>query len=252
MKILSWNVNGLRAVLRHGLLDFLEQERPDVLALQEIKITLANRQNLDFDFASYDEYWHPAHKSGYSGTAILAKLKPRQVRAGIGIKEFDREGRVQTLEYSKFYLVNVYFPNANHQLSRLDFKLKFNQALLKYLKKLEIKKPLIVGGDFNVAHQEIDLANPKTNFGNAGFTKEERAWMDKFIDAGLIDTFRFFHKNKVQYSWWSYRFKVRARNIGWRIDYFLVSEKMKKQIKSAFILDKIMGSDHCPVGIEIF
>ena len=170
---------------------------------------------------------------------------------GLGDKKFDREGRVQTLEFEKFYLLNVYFPHSNHELTRLGFKLKFNQAFFKYAKKLAAKKPLVIAGDFNVAHEEIDLARPKDNVGNPGFTDEERKWMTKFLNAGFIGSYRYQNGQKIQYSWWSYRFGARSRNIGWRIDYFCVSLKMKEQIKSAYILDKITGSDHCPVGIEI-
>jgi exodeoxyribonuclease-3 len=181
----------------------------------------------------------------------LAKIKPLTVTTGIGEAKFDEEGRVQTLEFEKFYFVNCYFPNANHELSRLDFKEEFNAAFLKYVKKLEKKKPVVTCGDFNVAHQEIDLARPKDNVGNPGFTNEERAWADKFIKSGLVDTFRTLHPEKIQYSWWSYRNYVRERNIGWRIDYFMVSKKLLPHIKKAFILDEVIGSDHCPVGIEL-
>ncbi|MDD5071316.1 MAG: exodeoxyribonuclease III [Patescibacteria group bacterium] len=249
MEILSWNVNGIRAVARKGFLNFLKKQKPDILCLQEIKISDIARLKENFDFGGYKEYWHPAERPGYSGTAIL-------VKEGLATKilpylDWDNEGRVQVLDCGFFYLVNVYFPNANHELSRLDFKLKFNDKLLKYLKKLEEKKPLIITGDFNVAHEEIDLARPKDNIGNPGFTHEERNWMTKFLSSGFIDTFRYFNKNKVQYSWWSYRFSARARNIGWRIDYFCVSAKFIKQVKRAFIFEKIHGSDHCPVGIEV-
>lgn len=258
MKILSWNVNGIRAAVRKGFLNFLKKEKPDILCLQETKISDAAREKEEFsarggpasgwDFPNYEEYWHPAQRPGYSGTAIL-------VKEGLSVKilpslKWDSEGRIQILDCDNFYLVNVYFPNANHELSRLNFKLEFNDKLLEYLKKLEQKKPLIIAGDFNVAHKEIDLARPKDNIGNPGFTDQERKWMTEFLAANFIDTFRYFNKNKVQYSWWSYRFNVRARNIGWRIDYFCVSAKIIKQIKKAYILDKVKGSDHCPVGIE--
>lgn len=262
MKIISWNVNGIRAVMKKGLAAFLKKERPDILCLQEIKINEAARAKEQFDFKDYFEYWNPAEKAGYSGTAALIKrgstskleveplMVPLMVINGLGKKEFDREGRVQTVEFDKFYLLNVYFPHSNHELTRLDFKLKFNQAFLNYAKKLEAKKPLIIGGDFNVAHEEIDLARPKDNSGNPGFTDEERKWMTKFLNVGYTDSYRYLNGQKVQYSWWSYRFGVRSRNVGWRIDYFCLSEKLKKFVKKAFILDKIIGSDHCPVGIE--
>jgi exodeoxyribonuclease III len=253
MKIISWNVNGIRAVVKKGFTNFLKKQKPDILCLQEIKINDEARMKEQFDFRDYQEYWHPAEKPGYSGTAVLVKnnLPVVSIKNGIGNKKFDREGRVQTLEFKNFYLINAYFPNSNHELTRLDFKLEFNKAFHKYANKLAKKKPLIMGGDFNVAHEEIDLARPKDNIGNPGFTDQERTWMTKFLNSGYIDTYRYLNKNKVQYSWWGYRFNSRARNIGWRIDYFCVPEKMKEQIKNAFILDKIMGSDHCPIGIEI-
>jgi len=255
MKIYSWNVNGIRAVMKKGFIDFLNKAKPDILMLQEIKINDAARAVEQFDFKGYWEFWNPAERPGYSGTAILVnkklKVKNLKYKSGLGIDKFDREGRVQTLEFEKFYLINTYFPHSNHELTRLDFKLEFNQAFLRYAKKLAAKKSLIIGGDFNVAHEEIDLARPKDNIGNPGFTDEERDWLSKFLKAGYVDSFRLLNKNKVQYSWWGYRFNSRARNVGWRIDYFCVSEKLKKAIKKSFILDKIMGSDHCPVGIEI-
>ena len=253
MKIISWNVNGIRAAVKKGFAGFLKKERPDILCLQEIKINDAARAKEQFDFAGYREYWHPAERPGYSGTAILIKdgLPIISVKNGLGENEFDREGRAQTVELDKFYLVNAYFPNANHELSRLGYKLKFNDQILKYIKKLEKNKPVILGGDFNVAREEIDLARPKDNVGNPGFTDEERDWMTKFLNSGFIDSYRYLNGNKVQYSWWGYRFNLRERNIGWRIDYFCASLKMKKQIKEAFIWDRIMGSDHCPVGVEI-
>ncbi len=253
MKIISWNVNGIRAVIKKGFINFLKKQKPDILCLQEIKIDEVSRAKEQFNFKDYQEYWHPAERPGYSGTAVLVKnsLTVISVKNGIGKKEFDREGRVQTLEFKNFYLINAYFPHSNHELTRLDFKLQFNQAFYKYVDKLAKKKPLVMGGDFNVAHEEIDLARPKDNVGNPGFTNQERAWMTKFLNSGYIDSYRYLNKNKVQYSWWGYRFNLRARNIGWRIDYFCVPEKIKKQVKSAFILDEIIGSDHCPVGIEI-
>lgn len=253
MKIISWNVNGIRAAVKKGFSDFIKKDRADIYCLQEIKIDDLARAKEKFDFKDYLEFWHPAEKPGYSGTALLIKndLSTLGVKNGLGGAVFDREGRVQTVELKKFYLINVYFPNANHELSRLGFKLDFNKQVLKYVKKLEKSKPVILGGDFNVAHEEIDLARPKDNIGNPGFTDEERAWMTQFLNSGLVDTYRHINKNKIQYSWWGYRFNSRARNIGWRIDYTCVSEKLKKQVKKAFILDKVMGSDHCPVGVEI-
>lgn len=251
MKLLSWNVNGIRACVRNGFLDVLKKTKPDILCLQEIKIDHASRLKAEFDFKGYEEYWNPAERPGYSGTAILTKIKPLSVKDGIGKAEFDTEGRVQTLELPKFYLVNTYFPNSQPTLARLDYKTRFNKAMLDYLKKLEKKKPVIICGDFNVAREEIDLARPKENHETAGFTDQERLWGRKYLEAGLVDTFRELHGDKVQYSWWTYRFGARARNVGWRIDYFLVSAKIRKLVTQAFILDTITGSDHCPVGIEI-
>jgi len=254
MKIISWNVNGIRAAVKKGFADFLKKAKPDILLLQEIKINDIARAKEIFDFKGYAEFWNSAERPGYSGTAVLIKenLAPdAAVKNGLGQTLFDREGRAQTVELKNFYLVNAYFPNANHELSRLGYKLEFNEKILKFVKALEKNKPVILAGDFNVAHEEIDLARPKDNVGNPGFTDEERAWMTKFINSGFIDTYRQINKNKIQYSWWGYRFNSRARNVGWRIDYFCASQKMKKQIKDAFIWDKIMGSDHCPVGVEI-
>ncbi|MFH1428005.1 MAG: exodeoxyribonuclease III [Patescibacteria group bacterium] len=271
MKILSWNVNGIRAVVKKGFKNFLKNEKPDILCLQEIKISGSAREKEEFsskggpasgwDFLGYEEFWNSAERPGYSGTAILVRGLPagkagqgrkvKSYKVGLNNKIFDAEGRVQTMDLGKFYLVNAYFPNANHELSRLNFKLDFNNTLLKHVKKLGKSKPVIICGDFNVAHEEIDLARPKDNVGNPGFTDEERAWMTKFLKAGYTDTFRYINKNKIEYSWWSYRFNARVRNIGWRIDYFCVSDKMLRYVKNAFILNKIYGSDHCPVGIEL-
>jgi exodeoxyribonuclease III len=274
MKLISWNVNGIRAVVKKGFVNFLKSEKPDILCLQEIKISDSARNEEVFDFAGYREFWHSAERPGYSGTMTLVKDeffaeidgKPKilthpasrgashpsqEGNKFVGLVKFpdDPEGRVQILEFAEFYLVNAYFPNANHELSRLDFKLKFNDRLLKFLKNLEKTKPLIVCGDFNVAHEPIDLFHPKENEGNAGYTAEERAWMTKFLKSGFTDTFRHLNPEKAQYSWWSFRMNVRARNIGWRIDYFCVSWYLDKLVNSSFILNKIFGSDHCPVGI---
>ena len=254
MKIISWNVNGIRAVATHGFKDFLQSQKPDILCVQEVKISDATRLTTEFDFAGYTEYWHSAARPGYSGTAILVKEGLDgiiKVKNGMGAEQFDTEGRVQTLEHNDFYLLNIYFPNANHELSRLDYKQEFNETLLKYAKKLEKKKPVIITGDFNVAHEEIDLARPKENVGAPGFTPSERAWMTKFLATGFIDTFREKNGQKVQYSWWSYRMHARERNVGWRIDYFCVSAKLRGKLKKAYILDEITGSDHAPVGLEM-
>jgi len=253
-------------VVKKGFVDFLKSEKPDILCLQEIKISATSREKEIFDFAGYQEFWHSAARPGYSGTMTLVKDGIKV----LGEEKFpdDSEGRVQTLEFEKFYLINTYFPNANHELSRLDFKLKFNDRLLKFLKKLEkkpspsrearatppkrgIKKPIIICGDFNVAHEPIDLFRPKENEGNAGYTAEERAWMTKFLKAGFVDTFRAEHPEEKKYSWWSFRMNARARNVGWRIDYFCVSLYYSKFIASSFINDRVQGSDHCPVGITI-
>ena len=254
MKIISWNINGIRAVTKKGFKEFLNSERPDILCLQEVKISSAVRAETEFDFAHYSEYWNCAQRPGYSGTAILVRSGLRGVHSvvnGIGLKKFDVEGRVQTLKTDNFYLLNIYFPNANRELSRLPYRLEFNEALLKYIKKLEKDRPVILTGDFNVAHGEIDLARPKENEGNAGFTAEERSWFTKLLRSGFIDTFRELNKTKIQYSWWTWRALARERNIGWRIDYFCVSAKLRKTLKKAYILDKIMGSDHAPVGLDI-
>lgn len=253
MKIISWNVNGIRAAVKNGFVGFLKKERPDILCLQEIKIDDLARAKVQFDFSGYEEYWNSAERPGYSGTAILVKsgIKIKSYKPGTGKDKFDSEGRIQTLEHEKFYLVNAYYPNANHELSRLSYKLDFNKEILKYCKKLELKKPVIICGDLNVAHEEIDLARPKDNVGNPGFTDEEREGMTEFLNAGFIDSYRYLNGNKVQYSWWGYRFGLRARNIGWRIDYFCVSSKIKKSLNKSFILTKVPGSDHCPVGIDI-
>lgn len=249
MKLLSWNVNGLRAIIKKGFTDFLKKEKPDILGLQEIKISDAARAKEIFDFSGYQEFWNCAVRPGYSGTAVL-------VKDGIKVLQQikfpnDDEGRVLILEMEKFYFASIYFINAKDTLSRLDFKIEWNDRLLKFLKKLEKKKPLVICGDYNAAHEEIDLARPKENLESAGFTAKERAWMAKFLKNGLVDTFRFQNPKKVQYSWWSFRALARARNVGWRIDYFCVSDSIIKKVNCSFIMDKIQGSDHCPVGIEI-
>ncbi len=254
MKLISWNVNGLRAVLKKGFLDFLNQENPDILGLQEIKISKEVREKIGFNFPGYNIYYNSAIRPGYSGTLFLVKeglVKKLNYFEGIGIKEFDKEGRVQILEFSKFYLLNVYFPNANSELSRLNYKMSFNKALLEYVKNLEKNKAVIISGDFNVAHKEIDLARPKQNEGVAGFTKEERSWLDKLEKENFIDSFRYFYPKKIQYTWWSYRALARTRNVGWRIDYFWLSKNFTKHLKKSYILDKVLGSDHVPVVLEL-
>lgn len=248
MRIISWNVNGLRAVLNKGFIKFVEDNKPDVLLLQETKLSA----DIDLNLPGYTKYWNHAEKAGYAGTAAFTKVKPLNVSYGLGIKKHDSEGRVITLEFGKFYLVNVYTPNAGRDgTPRLKYRQEWDSDFLKYMKNLEKNKPIIVCGDFNVAHREIDLANPKQNVKNAGFTPEERAGFDEYIQAGFIDTFREFNKEPKQYTWWTYMFNARAKNVGWRIDYFLISKKLRPMLKNAFILSKVMGSDHCPVGIEI-
>lgn len=254
MKIISWNVNGIRAILKKGFLDFLHKTRPDIFCLQEIKISTSALLQENLNFPGYQAYWHSAQRPGYSGTALLIKDDldlTVEIKNGFGINKFDQEGRVQILETKNFYLLNVYFPNANAELSRLSYKLEFNKSLLNYIKKLERKKAVIITGDFNVAHQEIDLARPKENVKSPGFTPQERASMDEYIESGLLDTFRLLNGQKVKYSWWSFRSAARSRNIGWRIDYFCVSAKLKKYLKKADILDDQLGSDHAPVILEL-
>ena len=257
LTILSWNVNGIRAAVKKGFTTFLAKQKPDILGIQEVKISHDAREKEKFDFPNYTEHWNSAERPGYSGTMTLvnekkgAALKVLSHETGIGKKEFDFEGRVHTLEFPKFYFINIYFPNAKPDLSRIPFKQEFNAMVLKKVKKLEKKKPVIVVGDYNVAHNEIDLARPDSNHMTHGFTDEERSDMTNFIESGLVDTFRTLHPEKVQYSWWSPMAGARVRNVGWRIDYVLVSKALQKKVKSAFILDQVYGSDHCPVGIEI-
>lgn len=246
---ISWNVNGIRAVLKKGFVDWITETDPDVLCLQEIK---AEEHQVDYDFPGYHEHWYSAEKKGYSGTLILSKVKPKSVSYGLGIDEHDKEGRVITVEYPSYYLVNVYTPNSKNELQRLDYRTQtWDRLFLEHLQELEKTKPVITCGDFNVAHKEIDLKNPKTNKRNAGFTIEERTAFENYIEAGFIDTFREFNQEPDQYTWWSYRMGARSRNVGWRIDYFLISSNFRKRLKKAFILQEVMGSDHCPVGITI-
>lgn len=258
MKLISWNVNGVRAAIKKGFLEFLKDEKPDILCLQEIKISKDDITKTDFDFEGYKEFWCPAKKPGYSGTAILIKesllgkeFAKIEIKTGLGVDEFDDEGRTQILETPDFYLINAYFPNSRADLSRLDYKIEFNELMWKMAEKLEKTKPVIITGDFNVAHNEIDLARPKQNEGESGFTPEERASFSDLLKLGFIDTFRSLNPDKIQYSWWSFRAGARIRNVGWRIDYFCVSAKLNKTLKKAYILDKITASDHAPIGLEI-
>jgi exodeoxyribonuclease III len=249
VKLVSWNVNGLRAVLRRNFLDYLAEEDPDILCLQETKAGPNDVEQL-WSLA-YTTYWNVAEKKAYSGTALFTKTRPIDVMRGIGCPEHDSEGRVLTAEYDGFYLVNVYVPNSKRELTRLPYRQQWDREFLQYLKKLERKKPVIVCGDLNVAHTEIDLANPKSNAQHHGFTPEERAGFSAFVAAGFIDTFREFEKAGGHYTWWSPMPGVRKRNIGWRIDYFLISAALRPRLKRSFIRCDVPGSDHCPVGIEL-
>lgn len=249
MKLVSWNVNGLRAVLKKNFLEFLVAETPDVLCLQEIKCGADDVERLWPQ--EYATYWNCASRKGYSGTAIFTKTAPAKVSNGVEILEHDGEGRVQTAEFDRFFLVNVYVPNSKRDLSRLKYRQKWDVDFLAYLKNLEKKKPVILCGDLNVAHTEIDLANPRANIRNHGFTPEERAGFTAFVNGGFIDTFREFEKGGGHYTWWSVFSGARRRNVGWRLDYFLISKSLRPRLKTAYIRHKIMGSDHCPVGIEM-
>ena len=250
MKLVSWNVNGLRAILKKGFEDFFKDIDADIFCIQEIK---CSEGQVDINFTEgYYKYLNYAQKKGYSGTAIFTKIEPLNVSYGIGIEEHDREGRVITLEFDKFYLVNCYTPNSKRELERLEYRMLWEDEFRKYLLDLDKKKPVILCGDLNVAHEEIDLKNPKTNRGNAGFTDEERNKMTELLNAGFTDSFRYLYPDKTDsYTWWSYFASSRERNIGWRIDYFIVSKNIENTIQEAYIYDKIQGSDHCPVGIDI-
>ncbi len=249
MKLISWNVNGLRACLQKGFMDYFKEVDADIFCIQESKL---QQGQVELDLPGYHQYWNYAEKKGYSGTAIFAKKEPLSVSYGIGIPEHDQEGRVITMEYPDFYIITVYTPNSQDGLARLSYRMQWEKDFLAYLKKLEEKKPVIFCGDLNVAHKEIDLKNPKTNHKNAGFTDEERACFSALLEAGFIDTFRYFYPDKTGiYSWWSYRFQARAKNAGWRIDYFCVSESLKDRLAGAAIHTEVMGSDHCPVELEI-
>ena len=246
MKIISWNVAGFRAALKKGFEDFFREENADVYCLQEVK---AEREQIPFDPEGYELYLNPAEKKGYSGTLIYTRVKPLNVTYGIGREEYDNEGRVITAEFEDFYLVTQYVPNVKRDLSRMDYRMSWEDEMRSYLKKLEEKKPVVMCGDLNVAHNEIDIKNPKTNHHNAGFTDEERGKFTDLLNAGFVDTYRSLYPDKVEYSWWSYRFKARERNAGWRIDYFCVSDVLKDRIASAAIHTEVQGSDHCPVEL---
>lgn len=249
MKLISWNVNGIRACAGKGFMDVFNNADADFFCIQESKMQAGQ---LELNMPGYHQYWNYAVKKGYSGTAIFAKEEPLNVAYGIGIEEHDQEGRVITLEYDKFYMVTVYTPNSQNELARLSYRMKWEDDFADYIMGLDEEKPVIICGDLNVAHKEIDLKNPKTNRHNAGFTDEEREKFSKLLDRGFIDTFRYFYPDKADiYSWWSYRFKAREKNAGWRIDYFLVSKRLEDKLKDAVIHTEIFGSDHCPVELDI-
>ena len=249
MKLISWNVNGIRACINKGFKDFFNEIDADIFCIQETK---CQKDQIDLEFEGYTSYWNSAEKKGYSGTAIFTKQKPISVTYGIGIEEHDKEGRVITLEFEKFYMINIYTPNSKRELERLEYRQIWEDEIRKYMLKLNENKPVIMCGDLNVAHNEIDLKNPKTNRHNAGFTDEERNKMTELLDAGFVDTFRVLYPDKENaYSWWSYMGHAREKNVGWRIDYFIVSKSIEKCIKEAKIHSEILGSDHCPVELEI-
>ena len=249
IKFISWNVNGIRACINKGFLDFFKTENFDILAIQETKCQVGQ---VEIDTPGYHQYWNQAEKKGYSGTAVFTNQEPISVTNGIGIEEHDKEGRVITLEFDSYYFVTCYTPNAQRELARLAYRMEWETAFLAYIKGLDKKKPVVLCGDLNVAHEEIDLKNPATNHKNAGFSDEERERMTQFLSAGFIDTFRYLYPDTVEaYTWWSYMRQARDRNIGWRIDYFIVSEQLKDALKGAGILEDVMGSDHCPVTLEL-
>lgn len=250
MKLVSWNVNGLRACVEKGFTEVFKELDADIFCVQETKM---QEGQLALELPGYYQYFNYAEKKGYSGTAVFCRKEPLEVLKGIGIEEHDKEGRVLTLEFEDFYFVTVYTPNSQNELKRLSYRMEWEEAFLRYLKGLEQKKPVIFAGDLNVAHKEIDLKNPKTNRRNAGFTDEERNAFGRLLENGFIDTFRYFYPDKTDiYSWWSYRFRAREKNAGWRIDYFIVSECLKERLKDAAIHTEITGSDHCPVELELF
>ncbi|ECP4565075.1 exodeoxyribonuclease III [Listeria monocytogenes] len=249
MKLISWNVNGLRAAVKKGFLEYFEEVDADIFCLQETKL---QEGQIELDLPAYKDYWNYAVKKGYSGTAIFTKVEPLSVQYGLGVPEHDTEGRVITLEFEEYFMVTVYTPNSQAELKRLDYRMTFEDAILEYVKNLDKTKPVVLCGDLNVAHEEIDLKNPKTNRKNAGFSDEERAKFSAFLDAGFIDSFRYFYPDLTDaYSWWSYRMNARARNTGWRIDYFVVSERLKDKLVDAKIHADVLGSDHCPVELEL-
>lgn len=250
-KIISWNINGIRAVEKKGFIEILQDSTADIFALQETKAHPSQLSEALLNISGYNSYFASAQKKGYSGVAIYSKKKPINVIEGINNEIFDIEGRTITLEFEDFFIVNAYFPNAQHELLRIDYKLSFNRAILNFIEKLKKKKTVLLCGDLNVAHKEIDLKNPKSNIKNPGFSPRERSWMDEFINAGYIDTFRMFNQEPDNYTWWSYRYNAREKNIGWRIDYFCINEESKSRILNASIMPEIRGSDHCPVSVDL-
>ena len=248
MKLISWNVNGIRACLNKGFSDFFKEVNADIFCLQETK---CQPEQINLEFEGYTSYWNSAERKGYSGTAIFTKKQPVNVTYGIGIEEHDKEGRIITLEFENFYLVTNYTPNAKRELERLDYRMVWEDEIRKYLLELNKKKPVIMCGDLNVAHEEIDLKNPKTNKGNAGFTNEEREKMTELLNAGFIDSYRYLYPEKIEYSWWSYMGRAREKNVGWRIDYFITSASIKEKIQDSKVHTEVFGSDHCPVELDI-
>lgn len=249
MKLISWNVNGIRACQKKGFEEYFRQADADIFCIQETK---CQENQVKLDFPGYEQYWNYAKRRGYSGTAVFTRVRPEKVTCGIGMEEHDQEGRVITLEFPSFYLVTVYTPNSQNELARLSYRMEWERDFLAYLLRLEESRPVVVCGDMNVAHQEIDLKNPKTNRKNPGFTDEERACFTRTLESGFIDTFRYFYPDlEGVYSWWSYRFRAREKNAGWRIDYFLVSSALESTLEGAAIHTSVMGSDHCPVELQI-
>lgn len=248
MKLISWNVNGLRACVTKGFIDFFQEENADIFCVQETKL---QPHQIELDFEGYFQYWHSAERKGYSGTAVFTKKEPISIQTDFGKDIFHDEGRVLTMEFDNFYLVNAYVPNSKEELARLDYRMQWEDELRNHLNQLEKKKPVVYCGDLNVAHQEIDLKNPKTNRRNPGFSDEEREKMTTLLESGFIDTYRTLYPDTIEYSWWSYRFNSREKNVGWRIDYFVISKVLQDKIKDAKIYTQVLGSDHCPVGLEI-
>jgi len=251
VKLISWNVNGIRAVEKKGFVDLMQSWDADVICLQETKAHKEQLSDELINIGNYTSYWHSGEKKGYSSVALYSRIKPICVIEGLGIEEFDREGRVIIAEYSDFYLFGIYFPNAQAELKRIDYRLEFGDALIEQLKEKYSDKACVLCGDFNVAHKAIDLKNPKANEKNPGYSIQERDWMDKFLTEGYVDTFRMFNQDPDEYSWWSYRGGARSRNVGWRIDYFCVSEAARDRVLDAGIMQEVLGSDHCPVSIEL-